>query len=119
MSGQPLSKFYFSFEGRVNRKDWWLKYALPLLIPAFIASVIVDEMTGYSDRSGPGVFVFLIILWPMLAISIKRWHDRDKAGWWMLIGVIPFIGGIWVLIENGFLPGTAGPNRFDVKTNET
>jgi uncharacterized membrane protein YhaH (DUF805 family) len=37
----------------------------------------------------------------------------------MLIGAIPFIGGIWVLIENGFLPGTAGPNRFDVKTNET
>ena len=93
MSVQPLSKFYFSFEGRVNRKDWWLKYALPLLIPAFIASVIVDEVTGYSDRSGPGIFVFLIILWPALAISIKRWHDRDKSGWWMLIGAIPFIGG--------------------------
>ncbi|MBV7329929.1 DUF805 domain-containing protein [Chloroflexi bacterium TSY] len=51
-------------------------------------------------------------LWPNLAVSAKRWHDRDKSGWWSLIVLIPIIGVIWMLIEVGFLEGTNGPNRF-------
>lgn len=58
------------------------------------------------------VIYSIAILWAGLAVSVKRWHDRDKSGWWILIGLIPVIGTIWVLVENGFLPGTAGPNRF-------
>ena len=45
-------------------------------------------------------------------VHIKRFHDRDKSGWWVLIGLIPIIGAIWLLIELGFLKGTPGPNRF-------
>jgi uncharacterized membrane protein YhaH (DUF805 family) len=47
-----------------------------------------------------------------LCVYGKRWHDRDKSAWWILIGLIPFIGWIWVLVEVGFLKGTDGPNRF-------
>ena len=47
-----------------------------------------------------------------LAIQVKRWHDRNKSGWWVLIGLIPLIGGIWALIETGFLAGDDGENRF-------
>src|SRR3546814_14546367 len=54
----------------------------------------------------------LAILWPGIVIAIKRWHDRDKSGWWILIVLIPIVGPIWALVENGFLAGTAGPNRF-------
>jgi uncharacterized membrane protein YhaH (DUF805 family) len=46
-------------------------------------------------------------------IGIKRFHDRDKSGWWVLIAFVPIIGWIWYLIECGFLPGTDGPNRYD------
>ncbi len=56
--------------------------------------------------------VSLILLVPNLAIAIKRWHDRDKSGWWILIALIPIIGWIWALVETGFLAGTPGPNRF-------
>ncbi len=56
--------------------------------------------------------IFLLIIWPALAISVKRWHDRDKSGWWVLIGLVPLIGGLWALIETGFLPGTEGDNQY-------
>ena len=69
--------------------------------------VLVEELqkTRLSD------YWFLIIAWPGIAISIKRWHDRNKAGWWLLILLVPVLG-IWNLIECGFLPGTPGTNRF-------
>ena len=56
--------------------------------------------------------IALAILYPSLAVAAKRFHDRDKSGWWILILFIPIIGFIWYLVELGFLPGTPGPNRF-------
>ena len=53
-----------------------------------------------------------LALIPSIIVYIKRFHDRDKSGWWVLIGLIPIIGAIWLLIELGFLKGTDGPNRF-------
>ena len=53
----------------------------------------------------------LVLFWSLIAIQVKRWHDRDKSGWWIFINIIPFIG-FWALIENGFLRGTEGKNRF-------
>ncbi|MDH5331954.1 MAG: DUF805 domain-containing protein, partial [Aquincola sp.] len=54
----------------------------------------------------------VLLLWPALALSVKRWHDRDKSGWWVLVALIPFIGWLWMLIENGVRRGTVGPNRY-------
>jgi uncharacterized membrane protein YhaH (DUF805 family) len=54
----------------------------------------------------------LLVIWPSLAVSIKRWHDRGKSGWWVLIALVPLIGGLWALIETGFLPGTSGTNQY-------
>ena len=47
-----------------------------------------------------------------MAIQAKRWHDHDKSALWLLINLIPYIGPVWALIENGFKPGTSGANRF-------
>ena len=51
-------------------------------------------------------------LWPWLAISAKRWHDRDKSGLWSLITLVPIIGGLWMLVECGFLSGKRARNAF-------
>lgn len=59
-----------------------------------------------------GLLMNLLVLWPAIATSVKCWHDRDKSGWWVLINLIPVLGTLWVLVENGFLRGTPGPNRF-------
>jgi len=63
---------------------------------------LVDVKTGnYNRELGVGLFsgIFaLIALIPAILVYIKRFHDRDKSGWWALIGLIPVIGAIWLLI---------------------
>lgn len=72
---------------------------------------MVEESAMTSVLNIVLMVFYLVTLWPMLAISAKRWHDRDKSGWWTLISLVPIIG-LWMLIECGFFKGTRGPNRF-------
>lgn len=109
---QTWSQFFFSFEGRVSRKRWWLHYFLPLVVPMAVLSIVIDRMMGYQHRPTPGSLMMLLILWPGLAVSTKRWHDRNKSGWWNLVALVPLIGGVWILVENGFLRGTVGSNQY-------
>jgi uncharacterized membrane protein YhaH (DUF805 family) len=110
-----FKQFYFSPEGRVNRKQWWLWLVLPFTVIGIIL-VLVDMATGrYDPEYNVGLFsglFALLSLIPAIMVYIKRFHDRDKTGWWVLIGLIPLIGPLWLLIELGFLKGTDGPNRF-------
>ncbi|MCE0497666.1 MAG: DUF805 domain-containing protein [Methylacidiphilales bacterium] len=85
----------------------------------YIILFAIAELSSSSPGS-PNLVVSLFFLlfvlasiWPMLAVQIKRWHDRNKSGWWCLIGLVPFIGGLWVLIECGCLPGVDEGNRFN------
>jgi uncharacterized membrane protein YhaH (DUF805 family) len=119
---------FTSFEGRIPRKTFWLGF-LVLLIISWILQFIVFAIFGVSMMGDPNAtpeqmaeelsammlplgIVLLITLWPTLALYTKRWHDRNKSGWWSLILFIPIIGGIWMLIELGFLRGTEGANRY-------
>lgn len=121
--------WWFSFNGRIGRRTWWLGYILPLIGIAIVATVI-DVQLGFVEVKpqdaapadgfavetqgiGPfGIVSMLLSLVGGLAGQVKRWHDRDKAGWWVLINFIPLVGPIWALVETGFLRGTSGPNRF-------
>lgn len=98
--------FYFSIEGRVGRGDFWKKLILPVFVIALILGV------AFRGNAMLSLIFNLLVLWPSIAVSVKRWHDRDKSGWWVLIGLIPVLGWIWAFVENGFLKGTEGPNRF-------
>lgn len=99
-------KFYLSMEGRVGRSDFWLKLMLPVIVGAIVIGVVAGSNNLVS------IIFNLAILWPSIAVTGKRWHDRDKSAWWMLISVIPVIGWIWAFVENGCLKGTEGDNRF-------
>lgn len=114
---------FTSFEGRINRAKFWIG-----LISLWLLSIIVNVViaTVFGMRYEPGAFfpamaplawlvwtvAGLAIAFATLAVLAKRWHDRDKSGWWSLIGLIPFVGGIWILVECGCLPGTEGPNQY-------
>jgi uncharacterized membrane protein YhaH (DUF805 family) len=119
---------FFNFSGRVTRLTWWMGHFGSFIALGVTMLVISTVFAGdplsrtgeaglaSSDEIGPfGLIVFsiavLAYLWFNLSLNAKRWHDRDKSAWWMLISLIPLIG-IWALIENGFLRGTQGPNRF-------
>ena len=105
-----MLKMLFSFEGRINRKPFWM-FLLIVLIGTIITTFIDMATTGQDSGIASLLFI-LVIFWPSLAIQVKRWHDRDKSGWWVLISIIPILGPIWALVENGFLTGTQGRNRF-------
>ena len=109
---EPMTpaQILFSLDGRIPRKTWWLWGVLALLGVAIIGGLLLGIAGVGGDTAG---FVMnVLVLWPAIATSVKRWHDRDKSGWWTLINLIPVVGIIWVIVENGFLRGTVGPNRF-------
>ena len=106
---------FLNYDGRSNRKPYWLgSLALGLMQLAII--LVLALMFGLSpDSLGFDVMealLSIIFLYPAFAITTKRWHDRDKSGWWSLILFVPLVGPIWMLVECGFLRGTEGPNRF-------
>lgn len=100
----------FSFEGRISRNDYWLFFILPICIPASFLAYYLNKISKIEDLGN--IIVGIVILWPSLALQVKRWHDRNKSGRWVLINLIPFVGLIWNIIETGFLRGTIGENRF-------
>lgn len=104
---------FLSFEGRIGRQTYWLSL-LALFVIGLLA-VLIDVMLGTITEEGYGLvsgIVGLLSIYAYVAIYVKRWHDRNKSGWWTLIVLIPVIGSLWMLIECGFLRGTDGPNDF-------
>ena len=108
---------FFSISGRIGRGKWWVSHLIqwvPILVVVLIASAMSSPDKN-ADLPPWAVILFLVwyvlLVWTSICINAKRWHDRDKSGWWQLIGAVPLIG-IWALIENGFLRGTDGQNRF-------
>ena len=80
---------------------------------------VVALLTGGNETaiSVITLIFYIPLMWVSLAVQVKRWHDRNKSGWWVLIGLVPLIGGIWALIENGFLAGDEAENRFGKPTS--
>ncbi|MDB5814284.1 MAG: hypothetical protein JWN23_1401 [Rhodocyclales bacterium] len=104
-----LKQIWFSFEGRIPRKVFWL-YGFLLLLPVYAVAGIAFAI---SPKLGivVAVPIYILAIWVGFAMQIKRWHDRDKSGWWMLLSLVPLLN-IWALVETGFLRGTEGGNRF-------
>jgi uncharacterized membrane protein YhaH (DUF805 family) len=109
----------FDFEGRSDRPEYWwfiLQFICALMVAALV-DVIALAALGWG-YVGPGLLYGLLILSsviPSLAVQVRRLHDQDRSGWWLLISLIPFVGGI-VLLVFMCLPGTPGPNRFGPST---
>jgi uncharacterized membrane protein YhaH (DUF805 family) len=51
----------------------------------------------------------LALTYATLAVAAKRWHDRDKSGWWSLIGLVPIIGGVWIIVDAAVCPAPKDP----------
>ncbi len=116
-----MQELFFSMRGCIGRGRFWLG-VLGIIIGSIVIGAVlgmlglfnIDPATG---EPGAGFWLgytilMALLIWPSICIYAKRFHDRDKSGWWMLIGLVPIIGSIWLLIECGLLRGTEGPNRF-------
>jgi len=93
-------KNYAGFSGRARRKEYWMFVLFNIIF--VIVAVILDNLVGTAiEETGFGLFYFLYlaaVLIPSLAVAVRRLHDVGKSGWMILIGLIPIIGGIWLLV---------------------
>lgn len=106
---------YATFSGRAPRSEFWWFWLLNLIV-----SIAVDGpefrqgMNGMAHMGGPSLLStiwHLAVFIPTLAVSVRRLHDIDRSGWWLLLWLIPIIGWI-VLLVFYVTRGTHGPNRF-------
>jgi uncharacterized membrane protein YhaH (DUF805 family) len=105
-------KKYAVFGGRSRRKEYWY-FVLFSLIVSLVLSAI-DALLGTFGSANVGLLggiYGLAVLIPSIAVSVRRLHDIDRTGWWVLIGLVPVIGTI-VLLVFAASDGTPGKNRF-------
>jgi uncharacterized membrane protein YhaH (DUF805 family) len=118
-----MANLLFGFQGRANRAKWWLVALGILVVEVILFAAIFGgaAMSGDPERMAAAMgpiasvvlFIFFVVaFWISIAVAVKRYQDRNKSGWWVLIVFVPIIGGLWYLIECGFLRGTAGPNDY-------
>lgn len=103
-----LSK-YATFSGRATRAEFWW-WQLAIMIAGFPAALLDALVFGRTDQLF-AVALTLAVLLPSLAVSVRRLHDSDHSGWWLLVFPIPLAGIItllWLFIKRS----TPGPNRF-------
>lgn len=130
----------FSFAGRIGRGKFWLsvlfQFLLGLVAIGLMYALVPWDQIGLIgpdgqpvvnelgqpqvDLTNPGLMPVWIIsglwillsTWWSLAGAVKRFHDRGKSGWWVLIILVPIVGGIWWLVDLGILEGEEGENRW-------
>jgi len=90
---------YVTFSGRAPRKEYWM-FTLVYLIIAIVAGAIDTFVFGASGESVGilGLVVVLAHLLPGIAVTIRRLHDTNRAGWWILIAFVPLLGAILLLV---------------------
>ncbi|QIG49502.1 DUF805 domain-containing protein [Nordella sp. HKS 07] len=108
-----LLSLLFSLHGRIGRGQYWLGY-LVLLALAVVSWLAL--FAGLGNESIPLLLVPIALLpfslWIAICVMGKRYHDRGKSAWWILICLIPVVGGIWQFIELGLLRGDDGTNGY-------
>ena len=103
---------YAVFEGRAHRTEYWMFALINFIIALVLFFLGAKTGTNADNGMSPLLLIYeLAILLPSLAVTVRRLHDTDRSGWWILIGIVPLIGGIWLLVLM-ILSGTPGDNRF-------
>ncbi len=114
---------YTVFSGRASRTEYWMFVLFNII--ALIIAAIIDNILGTNFKYGtikmPYGYIYLLyvlaVLIPSLAVTVRRLHDTGRTGWWILIGLIPIIGGIWLLVLM-ILESTPGENQYGPNPNE-
>jgi len=115
----------FVYRGRASRSAYWwfilfqgiagLALDLVFFVPVFALA------GGGGNGTAPSALIFLLFAWTflvlvclemvVLALTVRRLHDTGRSGWWLLIGLVPWVGAITILVFT-LLEGTPGPNQY-------
>jgi uncharacterized membrane protein YhaH (DUF805 family) len=98
-------KKYAVFSGRARRKEYWM-FALMNLLIAFVLGIVegILGIASNSDESVLGTVYIFATLIPAIAVGVRRMHDTDHSGWWLLVPIVNLIFAVQA--------GQQGPNRF-------
>jgi len=116
----PLKR-YAQFEGRANRREYWMFQLFLMLVAVAISllgGVLAIIMRGNEDALAAIVMgfmgllslVWLATLLPLIAVTVRRLHDCNQSGWLYLLALVP--GGGLVILVFALLPGTPEENRY-------
>jgi uncharacterized membrane protein YhaH (DUF805 family) len=120
-------KRLFSASGRASRKTYWLTglaltavYALACGILGIVLAVTVktDGNGAITQFGAPAiaatilaVILLVFFVWTLLVVAIKRCHDHNRPGVFLLLNFVP-LANTWLFVEQAFVPGTIGPNQY-------
>lgn len=99
-------KNYAGFGGRARRAEYW-QFALVNTV----AVILLDIVGAVIHFPFLGILYVLATLVPSLAAGVRRLHDTDRSGWWLLIALVPLVGGIILLVFT-CTAGQQGPNKY-------
>jgi len=112
---------FLSLNGRIGRGKWWLGFVVLLIVQIVLMVILggmgmlaVDPVT-LAPTSAYWISLLVLMavtIWPSICLYGKRFHDRNKSAWWIMIAFVPIIGTFWLLIECGFLRGSDGANDY-------
>lgn len=116
----PLKR-YADFSGRSRRQEYWMFFLLQMIIYVVLITALVAIAVTNGDQQEPpvafwilvgvAVLVVLGLFIPNLAVQVRRMHDQNQSGWMILLGFIPYVGGIVMLVFM-CIDGTRGPNKY-------
>lgn len=93
---------YAKFDGRARRSEYWyfvLFYIIVVLVLQFVGGLIDPTVASAL------VMLFLLaVIVPMIAVGVRRMHDTDHSGWWIIVPIVPLVFAL--------MDGTPGDNRF-------
>jgi uncharacterized membrane protein YhaH (DUF805 family) len=108
---------YADFHGRARRSEFWYwdLFVFLLIIAGFVAKAVMNAVLGAFLAKIVIAIVLLVaglvLVVPSLAVHIRRLHDTNSSGWWYLLALIPYLGGLILIVWYCF-KGTEGENRF-------
>ena len=105
-------KKFAVFGGRARRREYWFFTLFNMIIALVLG--LIDGFLGFTTEFGIGILgglFSLAIIIPGLAVAIRRLHDTNRSGWWLLIALVPFIGFI-ILLVFYLTDSDPGDNRY-------
>jgi uncharacterized membrane protein YhaH (DUF805 family) len=100
---------YVTFSGRASRSEYWY-WVLFAILGALVTGILDRALFDVSSVSPLNAIFGLVLFLPGLAVAVRRMHDIDRTGWWILISLT--IIGVILLIVWACMKGTIGPNRY-------
>ena len=90
-----MLKQYTDFSGRARRREYWM-----FIRANFIVCVVLGIISALIPKVGAVIqgLYSLAVLIPSLAVCVRRLHDIGKSGWFLLVSLIPLVGGIWLIV---------------------